>query len=428
MKAPVDKRKILFVEQNSDGTVGGSHFCLLELIEHLDRQHFEPLVLFYEHHSLIPQFERLSEVLVVSPIQPIKLESPHSIILNGRSSLFVGFFQKTINWTRRLPYSAFQWSRIIQKHKISLLHLNNSIHIGTDWLMAAKLTGTKCITHQRGFGPPIKKFSARYFDRIICITNQICSYITHYNPILQSNAVVVHDGLDAQKFINSVHKTPQMIRHEFGIDDHEHLIGIVGNIKEWKGQDVVIRGLALLNDRYKFPVRCMIIGDVSNEEEDKTYLRKINRLIRDSGLEKQIIFTGFRNDVPDIVNALDILVHASIQPEPMGRVILEGMALRKPVIATNHGGPQEIIEHGRSGILVPPDDPESLASSIIQLLESPGLRHRIGESAAERVNQAFDVSKNVEIINNLYLALLPELMSKKASRDVSRVKMHRRIP
>jgi glycosyltransferase involved in cell wall biosynthesis len=119
-----------------------------------------------------------------------------------------------------------------------------------------------------------------------------------------------------------------------------------------------------------------------------------------------VTFTGYRSDVGAIVNALDVLVHTSITPEPLGRVILEGMALEKPVVATRHGGPLEIIESGRSGFLIPPDDPDALAASIMQLLESPELRISIGRAAKGRVMKEFSVARYVDQVQAVYRSLL----------------------
>jgi len=101
---------------------------------------------------------------------------------------------------------------------------------------------------------------------------------------------------------------------------------------------------------------------------------------------------------------LDIVVHTSVAPEPFGLVILEGMALAKPVVCSAHGGPVEIVEDGVSGFLVPPGDPEALSARLTTLLVSRKLREQIGRAAFQRVN-VFNVTQHVERVQNVYHSL-----------------------
>ena len=108
----------------------------------------------------------------------------------------------------------------------------------------------------------------------------------------------------------------------------------------------------------------------------------------------------------DVIFNFHILVHTSVLPEPFGRVILEGMILRKPVIATNQGGPLEIIENGISGILIPPEDPKSLADNISFLFENKNISNIMGENARRRIEEKFNIIKTVKKIEELYSSLL----------------------
>ena len=110
--------------------------------------------------------------------------------------------------------------------------------------------------------------------------------------------------------------------------------------------------------------------------------------------------------MPSVMNALDVFVHASVQPEPYGRVILEAMALGKPVIATDHGGPREIIEDGLSGFLVSPNDPEDLARCLQHLLNSPELRRKIGQHGLKRLVTKFSTTQAVLDFERVYSAVL----------------------
>ena len=197
------------------------------------------------------------------------------------------------------------------------------------------------------------------------------------------------------------------MRAEFGLRDGELLIAMVGNVHEWKGQEVLLRALPLLPPSLRW--RCLFVGAVPTSSENRAYYARLLELQREYGLEDRTSFVGYRSDVSTIVGASDVLVHTSITPEPLGRVILEGMALGKPTIATNHGGPTEIIEHGISGFLVEPGDPQALADCMSEVLESPRLRARVGNAAQERIRLLFDVRGYVTRVESVYLSFWPEM-------------------
>jgi glycosyltransferase involved in cell wall biosynthesis len=101
--------------------------------------------------------------------------------------------------------------------------------------------------------------------------------------------------------------------------------------KQWKGQHVAIEAIRILRDA-GVKVACFVIGGVSHLKEDKEYFARLKKMVADYGLDDRVFFTGFRNEIPALISELDLILHTSIQPEPFGRVILEGMLSAKPVI------------------------------------------------------------------------------------------------
>jgi glycosyltransferase involved in cell wall biosynthesis len=181
------------------------------------------------------------------------------------------------------------------------------------------------------------------------------------------------------------------------------LVGIIGNIKPWKGQDVAIRALGLLRD--EFPnVTCLLVGDTS--PGDVPYRDKIESLIKELGLDGRDIITGYRTDVADYIAALEIQIHASIDPEPFGRVLLEGMALNKPLVASGGGAVPEIVVHGKTGLLFEPGRPDALAAAVRSLLMDPALAASMGRAGRARVASDFSIEHNVHEIQTLYDRLL----------------------
>jgi glycosyltransferase involved in cell wall biosynthesis len=161
------------------------------------------------------------------------------------------------------------------------------------------------------------------------------------------------------------------------------LVGIVGRLDHWKGQDVFLRAarhVATRSPSVRFAVvGGAIIGTEGSIPDD------LRRLAAELGLADRVHFAGHQDDVYPWFDALDVVVHASVA-EPFGLVIVEAMALGKPVVATRVAGPTEIVEDGTSGLLVPPGDPRPTAAAIMQLLEDPELAERLGEQARQRAH------------------------------------------
>lgn len=160
-------------------------------------------------------------------------------------------------------------------------------------------------------------------------------------------------------------------------------VAMVGRIAPWKGQDVFIRAFASA-----FPAgeeRAVIVGAPLFGEED--YRRSLVRLIDDLGLRRRVELRGFRADVAAELTGVDALVHASVIPEPFGRVVVEGMAAGLPVIAAADGGPREIITDGADGVLFPPGDVDALAVALARLAANRGLAHAMGQAAAARARE-----------------------------------------
>lgn len=397
-------RRILFVEFNTDGTVGGSHTCLLELVEHLDREKFEPFVWFYQDNDLVRSFSRVATTFVEPPPTPIQLSATHRLPKAAVSA--VRYLRKALNALRLIVLPTIEHAMVLRRHRIDLVHLNNRVQNGVDWLYAAKLVGARCITHQRGGGPPTRLRRARYFDKVLCVSNQIRDDLLRTDPALHQSTLTIYDGIDVDEFVAAIDEgTPATLRRELGLPAEAFLIGMVGNIKEWKGQLVVAQAFALV--RAKAPhAHLIFVGTCSTLPEDQAYLRQLQRFISDAGLGGSISLLGFRKDVPSVMNAMDVVVHASISPEPYGRVILEAMALSKPVIASDHGGPREIIENGVSGFLTAPSDRDDLARCLLELIGSPDLRRTIGRQALQRIITKFTTTQAVLEFEQVYSVVL----------------------
>ncbi len=186
-----------------------------------------------------------------------------------------------------------------------------------------------------------------------------------------------------------------------GSDGLAH-IGIIGRIAPWKGQDVFIAAAQQVIAR-GFQARFHIVGSaLFGEERFETELRQ---QVARMGMEDYVEFAGFR-DVPPFLRSLDILVHASKSPEPFGQVIVEGLAAQLPVIATDGGGAREIIEHGRTGLLVPMGNAQALAAAIADVLSRPDWARGLAAAGHRHVLDNYTVDMAARRSEALYRRLL----------------------
>jgi glycosyltransferase involved in cell wall biosynthesis len=384
--------RVLFVEGNTDGTVGGSYFSLLFLVKGLDRTRYEPIVVFQRAHSLLPQFEATSTVALVDKPAPFHigvLKTPAARRL-GPLLLPLRLVQSGVN-ALRFVGTCLRYRRVLREQRADLLHLNNSITRMHDWMLAARLAGIPCVVHERGindrFPFPTRQLTPG-LAAVFCISQAVYDNLRRQD-FAETNLRVVPNGLDPAEV--APQRTPADVRAALGIAPGAATLAMVGNLRAWKGQESVVRALPAVVRRVPSVV-CVFVG--SGVKGD-SYVDRLHGLVSELGLTDHVIFTGHQDRPSDIVNIADIAIHASITPEPFGRVLLEAMALRKPVVGARGGAVTEIVVDGVTGATFPPGDSDALAASLIELLEAPDLARRQGEAGYERLVSTFHVRTNV---------------------------------
>jgi glycosyltransferase involved in cell wall biosynthesis len=192
-------------------------------------------------------------------------------------------------------------------------------------------------------------------------------------------------------------------RAELGVGEGELLFGVFGRLQRWKGQDVFVKAAAEIASA-RPNVRFVVVGG-SEFGLEPEYAEELRRLADTPALAARMGFTGFRNDVARLMAACDVVCHTSRVQEPFGLVVIEAMAVGRPVIATMGGGPSEIISSDEEGVLVPADDPGALARAGLALIDDPERRRRIGEKAFERVRSQF----SIDVMASTLIRYLDEL-------------------
>jgi glycosyltransferase involved in cell wall biosynthesis len=199
--------------------------------------------------------------------------------------------------------------------------------------------------------------------------------------IARERVRVVYEGVDADAFRDSVRRPAAEIRQQFGVRPDEVLIVMAGHLRPWKGQHVLVDALSRVTNRGR--LKAIFVGGTPAGHTD--YVEQLQATATATGIADIISFVGERNDVADFMNAADIVVHASTDPEPFGIVVVEGMALGKAVLASALGGPLEIITPG-TGLLFDPAHPEQLAAAIDRVAADANFRADLGRAARVRAD------------------------------------------
>jgi glycosyltransferase involved in cell wall biosynthesis len=390
-------RTILFFDHTAE--MGGGEFALLHLVKALNRDRYSPIVVLACDG---PLNERLQAAQIPTLVLPLSM----SVIkvskdsLGGRSLLQIGAMLRILRYIVRLR-------RVLQEYRVDLVH-TNSLKADLIGGIAGRLAGVRVLWHVRDriaddYLPPQV---ARLFRRLchmiphVVVANSQATIMTlglpahRYRPDDQwqgvGNCYVVHDGVPEGA---TLAHAPQ------SMPSPHPLVGLVGRISPWKGQHVFIQAAERVHRRFP-TARFQIIGAPLFGEEE--YAQQVRNQVKDLGLTDCVEFLGFRTDVPELMQALDVLVHASTIGEPFGQVVIEGMAAGKPVIATNGGGVPEIIEDGVTGLLAPMGDAAALAERMERLLADPQMAQAMGVAGRERVQSHFTVAHTARKIERVY--------------------------
>lgn len=412
-------RRILYVTQVVEG---GVEAVVDRLARGLDRDRYEPVVLFdTTRQSIIRKGLSESDIRTIDLKKCEEVQAPTSPVprknrnIGGRIEACFGKRAREFYFSLKAfrKFLLCQAPRIklfvqaIRENKIDLIHTHNDLPRGKSEIIAARITGVPCISHNHGY-PKMTLFDiffARFVDTFIFISKDVEQYhIAQGKP--HAKAAIIHNGVDLSQFTH--YYDAAQVRKEFHCKPDEPLIGLIGRIDWWKGHEYFLEAIACA--ARKFPdLKGVIIGEFEKEGAvniNWKHAQKVKSLVKSLGIEDKIIFTGFRSDVSRLMSGLDVVVHASSEPEPFGLVVIEGMAAGKPVVATAAGGVLDIIEDGVNGLLVPCKDSKAMARAIIKILSDRDKAEQIGNAARQRIFEKFTVQHQVTSVQNLYDSIL----------------------
>ncbi|HOX54459.1 MAG: glycosyltransferase [Candidatus Omnitrophica bacterium] len=369
-------KRILYVDIHGD-IWGGGQLSFLSILELIDKTSLKPIVVLPYEGDLSKRIREMGIEVCVIPFGSIKT-----------TNIFVNLF------------SIFRFYALIKKRKINLIHINAlrpMFYTG----LAAKIAGVPVIWHARDLKANrwIDRILSNLARHIIAISKIVAGRFPWYenNPDRLS---IIYNGIDTGKL--SPRPRDSRVLHEFHIEEDEAVVGTIGHLEPRKGQDIFLQ--AASNVLLKFPnSKFVLVGkDMKNGEKYKSDLEYLITWLK---IEDKVVFAGVRKDIAEVISIMDLFI-CPFKDEAFGRVVIEAMAMAKPVIGYRSGALPELIEDGKSGILVDPDRADCLADAIIELLGDRDKAMKFGEAGRKIVQDKFDVKTTVNRIEEVYFRIL----------------------
>lgn len=279
-------------------------------------------------------------------------------------------------------------AHLCRKKRVDVLHANN---FALEPLWAARLLGIGIVSHLHGF---------LYFP----MERSRRRSIRHVRAFVSISRAVTESAVRAGVDPTRIHEIPNFVERVPEASPPPMptalAIGIFGRVAQWKGQKEFLH--AAMRVLPRFPgLRVYVVGDAS--DGDPKYLAECREIARSSPFADQIEFTGLVTDVAAYYRKCTVVVHASIEPEPFGMVVIEAMAEARPVVASMLGAPPEIIQEGVEGYLVNPKDPDAMAARITSLLADPALAANMGLQGHKKALTNYDPSVAARRFERLYM-------------------------
>lgn len=295
----------------------------------------------------------------------------------------------------------FEIRRFIKNNRIDIIH-SHGYKSNFYGFLSRTNTNTRIIatchnwlgkSSKMKFYERLDKLVLRRFDQIVAVSDVLAGEILK-SGVQKSKVKVINNGVDIARFEVTSNNSP--IKNSLGLREDEKIIGTVGRLTEEKGHIYLFRAFERVNKELP-NTRLLIVGDGPHLQDFKSQVTSLK-------LENKVIFTGTRNDIPEMLNIMDVFVLPSLN-EGLPMALLEAMAAKSPVIATKVGAIPKVIENGKSGFLVEPGAVDALYQKITRILSNPEEARLLSNNAFEKINNEFSSRKManqyMEIYNQL---------------------------
>jgi glycosyltransferase involved in cell wall biosynthesis len=374
---------------NPYGTIGGAERALLELLGELDRARFVPLVVLGEDGPLAAELRLRGIEAVVEPFP-----SPPLCRLAWPPTL------------AHLARAAWRIGRLARARRARILHCGDVL--GLMMLIAARPRGVRLVyqLHYLGRAPRrmvLACLALPAVDRLLAVSAAQPPQLGPAPALFAHRTSVVPPGIRAGSFEGGDRRT---LRDALGLATATPLVGLVARYDTWKGHGVFLEAAARIASQ-RPEVRFAMVGGGLNADQLPHVGRYRDAVLarrKELKLEHCVAVLDHRHDVPAVLAGLDVLVCPS-DHEPFGMIVLEALAAGTPVVASDSGGPAEILQQGRSGLLFATGDAAALADAVVRLLDDPAMRACLAEGGRRRLQSAFTSARYARDVEAIYAAL-----------------------
>lgn len=367
--------KTRVLETIRQGKIGGGESHVLDLVASLDKTAFEPIVLSFTEGPMITALQ--------------KMNIP-AFVIESEKAFDISVWKKV--------------KKFMEDQRIDIVHVHGT-RANTNVLWAARRLGLPVVytihgwSFHDGLHPLAKrlriaaeKFITRKTQVNICVSES--NRQTGIKALKGFSGIVVRNGINLQKF-NPGAQYPDL-RAEYGIPGNKLLVCFIARMTYQKDPVGMIRGFATALQQAP-QLHLLMIGDGE-------LMGAVVDAARAAGIEKQVTFAGFRQDIPAVLHAADIYCLPSLwEGFPIG--VLEAMAMGKAVIASDVDGTKEAVKDGENGLLVPSGNPAALAAAMVRVAGNDALRHRLQDNAKTAIAANFNVAGMTEKIAAVYQQL-----------------------
>lgn len=387
-------KTILIIHQSAE--LYGSDKTMLYFLSELDKTKYLPIIVLPFDGPLKNELEKNNIKVVIAPVLKIyrKIFTPKNIFK------FIKEYYQGIKALDTLN----------KEYKFDLVYTHTlAALIG---ILFAKKRKIKHLWHVQEIiaKPKILNF---LFKKILSLD---CNHKVAYdsiatmnfwienNPKLTKKSEAVWNGVETKNIKSFTDVELQEVREKFFFSSKEEIvISLVGRINSWKGQQLLLKSFNQLVKKYN-TIKLVYLGSAPPNQE--IFEIELKNQISEFGLEDKVVLIPFQKEIEKFWNAIDIAVVPSTEPEPFGMVVIEAMLAKKPVVASNHGGPTEIVIHNETGLLFEPNNHNSLTDALEKLIKDEQLRKLYGVNGFNRVNTIFSLENHVNHFEKIFEELL----------------------
>ncbi|CAJ1609392.1 glycosyltransferase [Clostridium perfringens] len=378
-------KNILYLHAGAE--LYGADIVLLELLKNINKNKYNPYVVLPCNGPLV---DKLRE-------NNINVEIINYPILRRKYFNLIGM----INYIKDYIKYSNKLKQICKREKINIIHTNTTAVLEGVYLKKKLSLPHIWHIHEIIVKPRfIHKFLSfmvsKFSDEVVTVSKAVKGHLDS-TGYFDKEVNVIYNGVDNCVFKKS--NEVEYLKNEFNIPNNSLVVGMIGRINAWKGQNDFLDAMEIVLENNK-NTYAMLVGGVFEGEEWR--IKELKERINSIKYKDRIIFSDYRKDTKNIHALYDIFVLPSINPDPLPTVVLEAMATKNPIVGYKHGGICEMVKEDYNGVLAKVKDTKDLANKIIKLINDNELRVNMGKNSLERQQQNFSLNSYVKNFEEIY--------------------------